>query len=196
MNTSVSIEPKPGDEALTIAGARRENPHFFLVAGFVLMANGLAAVALISLGGLSPDKTAAGLLGISGFTLLLHAFSARGGSQVIPLEFLMALLHLAMAFIALLYPFVEAFTFAQWLAAFLLAEGGLRVAIAVNFRGARGAATVAAISVAELLLGALLLLVPGASGEAVGLVVGADLLLGGICMVNIFWTGRAPCAAA
>ena len=62
--------------------------------------------------------------------------------------------------------------------------------------GARGAASVASIGVVEMVLGLLLLLVPGVSGEVVGLFVGADLILGGICMVNIFWTGRAPCAAA
>ncbi len=188
------FDAKPGDEALTIAGARRENPRFFLVAGLILLADGLAAIALTSLLSFPLEKTAGAVLGVSGFTLLFHPFSARGGSQVIPLEFIMALLHLCIGFIGLLYPFVGALTFAQWLGIFLLAEGALRISIAVNFRGARGAAAVARIGAAELLLGLVLLLFfAGAGDQIVGLFLGADLILGGICMVGIFRTGRAPC---
>ena len=192
---NVRFDVKPGDEALTIAGARRENPRFFLVAGLILMADGLAAIALIPLMGFPAEKTAAGLLAVSGLTLLFHALSARGGSQVIPLEFLMALLHLTLGLIGIWDPFMGAFTFAQWLGGFLLAEGALRVAIAVNFRGARGAAAVARTGAVELVLGiVLLVLFAQASDEVVGWFLGLDLILGGICMVGIFRTGRAPCS--
>ena len=189
------LESEPDDELLTVATARRENPRFFLFAGLVLIADGLAAIALISLAGFTAEKIVAVFMAVSGFTLLLHAFSARGGSQVIPLEFLMALLHLSLGFVALLYPFVGVYTLAQWLAVFLLAEGGLRLAIAVNFRSARGTASVASIGAIEVLLGLVLLALAGAGGQLIGLFLGADLVLGGICMVNIYRTGRAPCEA-
>lgn len=194
MNANFDFQSKPGDEALTVAEARRQNPRFFLGAGILLIAIGILAIALITLSGLPADRVGVGLFAASGLILLAHALSARGGSEVIPLEFVMALLHLGMGFVALLHADLGPFTLAQWLAMFLVAEGAVRIAIAFNFRGAPGARSVAANGALELFLAVLLFGVLAAAGSRlIGFFVGADLLLGGSCMVTIFRTARVPC---
>ena len=92
----------------------------------------------------------------------------------------------------LLDPFLGGFTLARWLAAFLLGTGGVRLFIAYNFRGARGARSVASMGVVELILGLVLISgLPGAGREVLGLFLGMELLLGGTCMVNIYRTARS-----
>ena len=130
------------------------------------------------------------LLLIGGVAQLIGAFSARGsvGSRV--LQALLGVLYAIVGFDLVADPLAGAITLTIVIAVVLIADGVIRLWMAFSDRP-RFALLLAAVGVIDILLGIWLYTGIPASGVAIGLFVGLQLLMAGITWITAGWMARS-----
>jgi uncharacterized membrane protein HdeD (DUF308 family) len=171
-------------------GSLRENWGWFLALGIGLIVLGIAAIGAPFVATLAVETLIAWLLVIGGIVLTIHAFRSRRWGRF-AFELIGGLLYVFIGFLMLSYPLRGALTLTLVLAIFFLAEGAVKIFQSLAFRPVSNWGWMFFSGLASMILGVLLWAgLPGASLVAIGLLVGIDLILGGISMVMISLSAR------
>lgn len=169
------------DEGL--AGIIRRYRIGYLIAGGILMAGGVLAIAFPFFGTLATAIFAGWILVMSGIVEILHALSARGAPAIV-LNLLAGLLSLGVGFLIIVDPLAGALSLTLLLGGFLAADGVIRILSAAQIGRVPGQGLVIMNGVSSLVLAAVLLwLLPGASLYALGILLGVDLLVAGATLM-------------
>ncbi|MGB5950091.1 MAG: DUF308 domain-containing protein [Parvibaculum sp.] len=169
------------DEGL--AGTIRRFRIGYLIAGGILMAGGVLAIAFPFFGTLATAIFAGWILVMSGIVEILHALSARGAPAIV-LNLLAGLLSLGVGVLIIMDPLAGALSLTLLLGGFLAADGVIRILSAAQIGRVPGQGLVIMNGISSLALAAVLLwLLPGASLYALGILLGVDLLVAGATLM-------------
>jgi uncharacterized membrane protein HdeD (DUF308 family) len=147
--------------------------------GILLSVLGLVLIAAPVLGTLAIDLLVGWFLIIGGIAQLVHAFMEKAWRGFL-LELASGLLYLVVGGLLVFYPLAGAQALTIFLAAFLLVEGIVRIAMALRVRPAQGWGWLLFGGIAAVILALLIWMQWPASGLwVIGLLVGINLLFTG-----------------
>lgn len=147
--------------------------------GILLSVLGLVLIAAPVLGTLAIDLLVGWFLIIGGIAQLVHAFMEKAWRGFL-LELASGLLYLVVGGLLVFYPLAGAQALTIFLAAFLLVEGIVRIAMALRLRPAQGWGWLLFGGIAAVILALLIWMQWPASGLwVIGLLVGINLLFTG-----------------
>jgi uncharacterized membrane protein HdeD (DUF308 family) len=173
------------DAAASVADTIHRYRKRYIVAGAALIIGGLFSIAFPFIGTLAAAIFVGWVLVMSGVVELAHAFSVRGAPAIV-LNAVAGLLSLGVGVLVLANPVAGAYSLTLFLAAFLAADGVVKILSATQIRSFPGWSWILVNGVSSLLLAAVLLwLLPEASLYALGILLGIDLLVGGSTLLLI-----------
>jgi uncharacterized membrane protein HdeD (DUF308 family) len=147
--------------------------------GILLSVLGLLLIAAPALGTLAIDLLVGWFLIIGGIAQLIHAFMEKAWRGFL-LELASGALYLVVGVLLVFYPIAGAQALTIFLAAFLLVEGIVRVAMALRLRPAQGWAWVLFGGIVTVILALLIWSQwPASALWVIGLLVGINLLFTG-----------------
>ena len=162
------------------------------IAGGIVGLIGILAMAAPAVTGLSVSIALGVLLVVGGIVHGVHAFTARGWRGSIWQTTLAAVSVLA-GLAVLAAPAIALVTLTLALVAYLAIDGIAELATAARMSGSRGRTSVAVSGVIALVLAGFLWIgFPATAAWAVGLLVGAHLLVTGLSMVAVAMAARRP----
>ena len=135
------------------------------------------------------------LLLIGGIAQLVGAFSAPGAVGNRVLQALLGVLYVIVGFDLVADPLAGAITLTIFISIVLIADGAIRLWMAFSDRP-RHYLLLAAVGVINILLGIWLYTGIPASGVAIGLFVGLQLLMAGITWIGAGWMARSLSGSA
>lgn len=169
-----------------IHGYRRR----YLVAGGILIASGLLSIAFPFFGTMAAAIFVGWVLLMSGVVELAHAFAVRGAPAIV-LNAVAGLLSIGVGILVLANPLAGAYSLTLYLAAFLAADGVVKILSATQIRSFPGWNWILVNGVSSMALAAALLwLLPEASLYALGILLGIDLLVAGGTLLLISSAAR------
>ncbi|HXP02962.1 MAG TPA: DUF308 domain-containing protein [Stellaceae bacterium] len=176
----------------TIRKSIREHWRMYLIEGIILLILGLAAIALPPLAGLATALVLGWLFLLSGVVGLIATFGQRNAPG-----FWWALLSAAVAVLAggflLANPAVGVVTLTYVLIAFFLIDGLLIIVLAFEHRrelSGRWEWMMLGGVMDLILAGIIIAGLPGTLAWALGLLVGIDLVFGGITLIAMAMSAR------
>ena len=178
-------------QARVLSDAVRRHSRGFLAFGIVLLLVGTAAIVFPLVTVLAVELLVGWVLVVNGVVAIWHAWGARGW-RGFGLSLLAGLLSLAVGLALLLYPVPGVLSLTLLVAAFLSAEGMLRVILAVRLRPLDYWGMLLASGILSILLGVLILSQwPEAAAWLIGVLVGIDLVAAGLVAVLLSMASRA-----
>ena len=173
-----------------VANTLRHHWQLFLIEGIALVILGLLAIMAPAFASLAATIFFGWLLLISGAIGLIATFRARQAPGFV-WALLSALLALAAGALLLAAPLQGVFTLTAVLITFLILEGVLSIAYALEHRSGRSGrwGWMLASGVLDLMLGAILFAgLPGDASWALGLLIGINLVFGGWSLIAMACT--------
>ncbi|HEX7774930.1 MAG TPA: HdeD family acid-resistance protein [Parvibaculum sp.] len=168
-----------GEAGSAVADLIHQYRGRYLVAGGVLIAGGLLAIAFPFVGTMAAAIFVGWVLVMSGVVELAHALAVRGAPAIV-LNLVAGLLSIGVGVLILANPLAGAYSLTLFLAAFLAADGIVKILSASQIRPFPGWGWILVNGVSSLLLSAALLwLLPDASLYVLGILLGIDLLVAG-----------------
>jgi uncharacterized membrane protein HdeD (DUF308 family) len=147
--------------------------------GILLSVLGLLLIAAPALGTLAIDLLVGWFLIIGGVAQLFHAFMEKAWRGFL-LELLSGLLYLVVGLLLVFYPMAGAQALTIFLAAFLLVEGIVRIALGLRVRPAQGWGWLLSGGIVTVILALLIWMQwPSSALWVIGLLVGVNLLFTG-----------------
>jgi uncharacterized membrane protein HdeD (DUF308 family) len=147
--------------------------------GILLSVLGLLLIAAPALGTLAVDLLVGWFLIIGGIAQLIHAFMEKAWRGFL-LEVASGMLYLVVGLLLLFYPMAGAQALTIFLAAFLLIEGIVRIAMALRLRPAQGWGWLLFGGIVTVILALLIWMQwPASALWVIGLLVGINLLFTG-----------------
>lgn len=179
-----------------IAASLHTHWKFFLIEGIVLMALGIAAVALPPLATVTVEIVVGWLVLVSGVLGLLMTFRTRG-SPGFGWSLLSAVVGIAAGAVLLIWPLSGVISLTLVLTIFLATEGIISIMYAfAHRRESTGRWELMLVSaVVDLVLAGIILAgLPGTALWALGLIVGVNLFFGGLALTAIALQARSAAA--
>jgi uncharacterized membrane protein HdeD (DUF308 family) len=147
--------------------------------GILLSVLGLLLIAAPALGTLAVDLLVGWFLIIGGIAQLIHAFMEKAWRGFL-LEVASGMLYLVVGLLLVFYPMAGAQALTIFLAAFLLIEGIVRIAMALRLRPAQGWGWLLFGGIVTVILALLIWMQwPASALWVIGLLVGINLLFTG-----------------
>lgn len=177
--SSVSTEP--------LAASLREHSGMFLAEGIILLLLGIAAILLPAVATFAVALIVGWVLLISGGVGLVSTFRMRSAPGF-GWSLFSALLALAAGFVLLLWPLSGALSLTLILSVFLVLEGIASIMLALSHRNGFSArwGFLLLSGVVDLFLAAMIVAgLPGTAAWAIGLLVGINLVFGGITLISM-----------
>lgn len=183
MGTEEPLSPERVGAA--VAKTVRQHWRLFLIEGIALVILGLLAIAAPAFASIAATIFFGWLLLISGGIGLIATFRARHAPGFV-WALLSALLALAAGVLLIVSPLQGTFSLTAVLIAFLLIEGVVSIAYALEHRSGRSGrwGWVLASGVLDLVLGGILFAgLPGDAFWALGLLIGINMVFGGWSLI-------------
>jgi uncharacterized membrane protein HdeD (DUF308 family) len=183
MGTEEPLSPERVGAA--VAKTVRQHWQLFLIEGIALVILGLLAIAAPAFASIAATIFFGWLLLISGGIGLIATFRARHAPGFV-WALLSALLALAAGVLLIVSPLQGTFSLTAVLIAFLLIEGVVSIAYALEHRSGRSGrwGWVLASGVLDLVLGGILFAgLPGDAFWALGLLIGINMVFGGWSLI-------------
>jgi uncharacterized membrane protein HdeD (DUF308 family) len=153
---------------------------WYIAAAVLFIVLGIFAIIEPAVAGLGLTLLVAWLLIISGVTHLIGAFKGGGAKQVI-YQVLIGLLYAIGGFYCLTHPFLAISTFTLMLAVVVLAGGILEIISYLRLKGDAASEWLLFNGIVSLLLGGMIWFHwPSSSVWAIGMLIGAKLLMTGV----------------
>jgi uncharacterized membrane protein HdeD (DUF308 family) len=168
--------------------------RMFLAEGIILVVLGAAAIVIPALAGLATTIFLGWLFLIGGVVGLVSAFGARHAPGVV-WALLSALLAMIAGGVLVWNPLEGLVTLTYVLIAFFIADGILIIILAISHRRALSGRWewMMVNGIIDLVLAAVIIAgLPGALFWALGLLVGIDLVFGGISLIAMALEARKP----
>ena len=180
-----------------VAGAIREHWALFLVEGILLVILGIIAIVLPPIATLAITIIIGWVFLVSGIMGLITTFWARG----VPgfwWSLISAIIAIAAGIVLLLWPVSGSLSLTLVLIAFFVVEGIVSIMYAIDHRnqlsGRWGWMLVSGII--DLILAAIIFAgLPGTAAWALGLLVGINMVFGGVALIGIALAARHPATA-
>jgi uncharacterized membrane protein HdeD (DUF308 family) len=185
------IDTRQAEAALT--GALRAHWKFFLVEGIVLLVLGAVAVCVPPLATVAVEVLLGWLILMSGVLGLVMTFQTRG-SPGFGWSLLSAVVGIAAGIILLAWPLSGVFSLTVMLTIFLMLEGIASIMYALAHRREKTSRweLMLVSGIVDLILAALILAgLPGTAAWAIGLIVGINLLFGGVALIGLALQARS-----
>ena len=181
-----------------ITNSLRAHWKFFLIEGIVLLILGAIAVCVPPLATVTVEILIGWLILLSGVLGLVMTFQTRG-SPGFGWSLLSAVVGIAAGVVLLLWPLSGVLTLTVILTAFLTVEGVVSIMYALAHRresSSRWQMMLLSGIVDLILAGLILAGLPGTAAWAIGLIVGINLLFGGVALVAIALQARSVSPAS
>jgi uncharacterized membrane protein HdeD (DUF308 family) len=189
--TSDQLDVRHTEAAVT--NALRAHWKFFLVEGIVLLILGAIAVCLPPLATVAVEVLIGWLILMSGVLGLVMTFQTRG-SPGFGWSLLSALVGIAAGIVLLAWPLSGVFSLTVMLTIFLALEGIASIMYALAHRSERTARweLMLVSGLVDLILAGLIVAgLPGTAAWAIGLIVGINLLFGGVALIGLAVQARS-----
>jgi uncharacterized membrane protein HdeD (DUF308 family) len=176
-----------------ITNSLRAHWKFFLIEGIVLLILGAIAVCVPPVATVTVEILIGWLILLSGVLGLVMTFQTRG-SPGFGWSLLSAAVGIAAGVVLLLWPLSGVLTLTVILTAFLPVEGVVSIMYALAHRresSSRWQMMLLSGIVDLILAGLILAGLPGTAAWAIGLIVGINLLFGGVALVAIALQARS-----
>jgi uncharacterized membrane protein HdeD (DUF308 family) len=181
-----------------ITNSLRAHWKFFLIEGIVLLILGAIAVCVPPVATVTVEILIGWLILLSGVLGLVMTFQTRG-SPGFGWSLLSAAVGIAAGVVLLLWPLSGVLTLTVILTAFLTVEGVVSIMYALAHRresSSRWQMMLLSGIVDLILAGLILAGLPGTAAWAIGLIVGINLLFGGVALAAIALQARSGTATA
>jgi uncharacterized membrane protein HdeD (DUF308 family) len=176
-----------------ISNALRAHWKFFLIEGIVLLVLGAIAVCVPPLATVAVEVLIGWLILMSGVLGLLMTFQTRG-TPGFGWSLLSAVVGVTVGVVLLAWPLSGVFSLTVMLTIFLILEGLASIMYALaHRRGNTSRWELMLVSgIVDLILAGLILAgLPGTAAWAIGLIVGINLLFGGVALVGLALQARS-----
>jgi uncharacterized membrane protein HdeD (DUF308 family) len=183
----MAIDPARVKIDAVAAGSLRAHWKFFMIEGVILGLLGLAAIILPQVASVAIEILSGWLLLMSGIVGLWSSFAMRRAPGF-GWSLLSAAAGIAAGIILLAWPLSGVVTLTLVLSAFLCLEGIVSIFYALEHRrelSGRWAMLAFSGAVDLLLAGLILSGLPASAGWAIGVLVGINLLMGGIALITM-----------
>jgi uncharacterized membrane protein HdeD (DUF308 family) len=180
-----------------IAKSLRAHWKFFLIEGIVLLILGAIAVVVPPVATVAVELFIGWLILLSGVLGLVMTFQTRG-SPGFGWSLLSAVLGIAVGIVLLIWPLSGVLTLTVMLTVFLTLEGVASIMYALAHRresSSRWELMLVSGIVDLILAGLILAGLPGTAAWAIGLIVGINLLFGGVALVAMALQARGSAPA-
>lgn len=168
----------------------KEKSGWFLALGILMVLLGIAAISMPLLAALAIELLLGWLLVIGGIAQGIHAFGQKQWGGLL-WQLLIGVLYLAVGTMLLVEPLRGVLTLTFLLAVFFVAEGILRMIMALKLRPVQNWGWMLVSGVVTLILGALIWANwPSAAVWAIGLLVGIDMVFGGWSLIMLASAAR------
>ena len=180
-----------------ITNALRAHWKFFLIEGIVLLIMGAIAVCVPPIATVAVEVFIGWIILLSGVLGLVMTFQTRG-SPGFGWSLLSALLGIIVGVVLLAWPLSGVLSLTVMLTIFLALEGIASIMYAMAHRRERSSRweLMLVSGIVDLILAGLILAgLPGTAAWAIGLIVGINLLFGGVALIALALqarTGTAP----
>ena len=175
-----------------IVNSLRAHWKFFLIEGIVLLILGAIAVGLPPVATVAVELFIGWLILLSGVLGLVMTFQTRG-SPGFGWSLLSALLGIVVGVVLLIWPLSGVLSLTVMLTAFLTLEGVASIMYALAHRresSSRWELMLVSGIVDLILAGLILAGLPGTAAWAIGLIVGINLLFGGVALIAMALQAR------
>jgi uncharacterized membrane protein HdeD (DUF308 family) len=175
----------------------RAHWKFFLIEGIVLLIMGGIAVGVPPLATVAVEVFIGWLILLSGVLGLIMTFQTRG-SPGFAWSLLSALIGIAVGIVLLLWPLSGVLSLTVMLTIFLALEGIASIMYSLAHRSERTSRweLMLVSGIVDLILAGLILAgLPGTAAWAIGLIVGINLLFGGVALIALALQARTGAAA-
>jgi uncharacterized membrane protein HdeD (DUF308 family) len=181
-----------------ITNALRAHWKFFLIEGIVLLIMGAIAVCVPPIATVAVEVFIGWIILLSGVLGLVMTFQTRG-SPGFGWSLLSALLGIVVGIVLLAWPLSGVLSLTVMLTIFLALEGIASIMYAMAHRRERSSRweLMLVSGIVDLILAGLILAgLPGTAAWAIGLIVGINLLFGGVALIALALQARAGAAPA
>jgi uncharacterized membrane protein HdeD (DUF308 family) len=178
------------DATAPVSGHRPSS--WLTIEGVLAVALGVLALVLPFAAGLAAALVVAWVLLLSGVVGLVGLFAGRGEAHPF-WSLISTLAALVAGGFMLWFPILGAVSLVIVIAAYLIVDGVAIVLLSLDHRrrGDRGWGWLMAVAVLDLIFGVLVLMFgPVFAPTVVGIVVGIDLVLGGLALLSLGWARR------
>jgi uncharacterized membrane protein HdeD (DUF308 family) len=185
------IDTRQAEAALN--GALRAHWKFFLIEGIVLLVLGAVAVCVPPLATVAAEVLLGWLILMSGVLGLVMTFQTRG-SPGFGWSLLSAVVGIAAGIVLLAWPLSGVFSLTVMLTIFLMLEGIASIMYALAHRREKTSRweLMLVSGLVDLILAGLILAgLPGTAAWAIGLIVGINLLFGGVALIGLALQARS-----
>jgi uncharacterized membrane protein HdeD (DUF308 family) len=185
------IDTRQAEAALT--GALRAHWKFFLIEGIVLLVLGAVAVCVPPLATVAVEVLLGWLILMSGVLGLVMTFQTRG-SPGFGWSLLSAVVGITAGVVLLAWPLSGVFSLTVMLTIFLMLEGIASIMYALAHRREKTSRweLMLVSGIVDLILAGLILAgLPGTAAWAIGLIVGINLLFGGVALIGLALQARS-----
>jgi uncharacterized membrane protein HdeD (DUF308 family) len=185
------IDTRQAEAALT--GALRAHWKFFLIEGIVLLVLGAVAVCVPPLATVAVEVLLGWLILMSGVLGLVMTFQTRG-SPGFGWSLLSAVVGITAGVVLLVWPLSGVFSLTVMLTIFLMLEGIASIMYALAHRREKTShwELMLVSGIVDLILAGLILAgLPGTAAWAIGLIVGINLLFGGVALIGLALQARS-----
>src|ERR1700744_2126623 len=185
-----------GQNEAAVTGALRQHWKFFLIEGIVLLVLGVIAVCVPPLATVAVEVLIGWLILMSGVLGLVMTFQTRG-SPGFGWSLLSAIVGIAAGIVLLAWPLSGVFSLTVMLAIFLVLEGIVSIMYALAHRREKTSRweLILLRGIVDLILALLILAgLPGTAAWAIGLIVGINLLFGGVALIGLALRARGAAA--
>jgi uncharacterized membrane protein HdeD (DUF308 family) len=189
------IDVRNTEAALT--NSLRAHWKFFLIEGVVLVVLGVVAVCVPPLATVAVEILIGWLILLSGVLGLVMTFQTRGAPGF-GWSLLSAVVAIVVGIVLLIWPLSGVLSLTVMLTVFLALEGVVSIMYAMAHRresSSRWELMLVSGIVDLILAGLILAGLPGTAAWAIGLIVGINLLFGGVALVAIALQARSGAAA-
>ena len=180
-----------------ITSALRAHWKFFFIEGIVLLIMGAIAVCVPPIATVAVEVFIGWIILLSGVLGLVMTFQTRG-SPGFAWSLLSALLGIIVGVVLLLWPLSGALSLTVMLTIFLALEGVASIMYALAHRRERSSRweLMLVSGIVDLVLAGLILAgLPGTAAWAIGLIVGINLLFGGVALIALALQARTAAPA-
>jgi uncharacterized membrane protein HdeD (DUF308 family) len=181
------------DIEAAIAEAKRqiaENWGWFLALGIFLLLAGMAAILFPLLSTIATKIMLGWIFLVSGFLMLIHAFSIKQWRGFL-VGLLLGLLYVVAGGWLAFFPFTGIITLTLLLAALFVVEGALEVVMAVRVRPHEGWVWLLLSGLIAVAVGVLIAVeLPSSAAWAIGLLAGINLISTGISFIVLALAGK------
>lgn len=181
-----------------ITSALRTHWKFFLVEGIVLLIMGAIAVCVPPIATVAAEVFVGWIILLSGVLGLVMTYQTRG-SPGFGWSLLSALLGIIVGIVLLAWPLSGVLSLTVMLTIFLALEGMASIMYSMAHRRERTSRweLMLVSGIVDLILAGLILAgLPGTAAWAIGLIVGINMLFGGVALIALALQARTGAAAA